>query len=161
MIPDFDSLCPWVFRLILVHKSKRSRCDRLRYSEALWVSLIMEKYQEIDWHCLGWFKAFLGLWEGGQKHQGWEKVSGKRLKVPNYLIAWEIISGISGARWMDSYLKDAKLAILTESMCNSASRGMGEVWILKTRSRKGKTFQRRESSILHQVSECYPKIDRP
>ena len=37
------------------------------------------------------------LEERGQKHPAWAKVIGRGLKALKYLIAWGIISGISGA----------------------------------------------------------------
>jgi hypothetical protein len=37
------------------------------------------------------------LEERGQKHPAWANIIGRRLKALKYLIAWGVISGISGA----------------------------------------------------------------
>ena len=42
-------------------------------------------------------KVYIGLGERGQKYPGLAKIIGRRLGVPKYPIAWEIISGILDA----------------------------------------------------------------
>ena len=87
-------------------------------------------------------------------HTACANVIGGRRKVLAYLIAWGIISGISSARWMDSYQKEFEPTILTMAMWNYASRCLDEVWIPNTMVRKEKPLQWRESSIRGHQIQC-------